>query len=265
MDVATFMDPKKLTDEHANTIGLVTQAPASGAFPTSRTSSRSSGTRSRPSRPRVTRFPTTWDELIALSDKIVADGSAPWCISAGGPGTATGWQITDWVEDSGPQDQGPRLLQRVDHPRGDVRGSGHQGRLRQVRWQDLLHAGVRLRWQRRDRPHRHEGGHGSDVRWRSRAHPGAGCRRSRPGTAPTSSRIRVNPAPSKYVVGTDIGLFSFPTIDPAQTYVEGSADTLMVLTDRPEVQAVAEFLATPQASRAGSRRQCHLDQHHDPG
>ena len=23
----------------------------------------------------------------------------PWCVSAGGPGDATGWQLTDWVEE----------------------------------------------------------------------------------------------------------------------------------------------------------------------
>ena len=34
-----------------------------------------------------------------LADKIVADGSNPWCVSAGGPGDATGWQLTDWVEE----------------------------------------------------------------------------------------------------------------------------------------------------------------------
>ena len=55
---------------------------------------------------------------------------------------------------------------------------------------------------------------------------------------------------------TDVGIFPFPTIDPAQTYVEGSADTLMVLADRPEVRAVAQFLATPAGIqnwiRAGS-------------
>ena len=44
-------------------------------------------------------MPKTWDDLIALSDKIVADGSNPWCVSAGGPGDATGWQLTDWVEE----------------------------------------------------------------------------------------------------------------------------------------------------------------------
>ena len=44
----------------------------------------------------------------------------------------------------------------------------------------------------------------------------------------------------------DIGIFPFPTIDPAQKSAEGSADTLMMLDDRPEVRAVAEFLATPE-------------------
>ncbi len=45
-------------------------------------------------------IPTTWDELIALSDKIAADhpDAKPWCagIESGG---ATGWPATDWVED----------------------------------------------------------------------------------------------------------------------------------------------------------------------
>ena len=48
-------------------------------------------------------IPTTWDELIALSDKIAADtageqGTKPWCAGFDS-GTATGWPGTDWVED----------------------------------------------------------------------------------------------------------------------------------------------------------------------
>ncbi len=42
--------------------------------------------------------PATMEELIALSDQIVADGSTPWCIGLGSGG-ATGWPATDWVED----------------------------------------------------------------------------------------------------------------------------------------------------------------------
>lgn len=37
--------------------------------------------------------PTTWDELKALQDQIVADGGTPWCI-----GLDVGWVATDWLE-----------------------------------------------------------------------------------------------------------------------------------------------------------------------
>ena len=43
-------------------------------------------------------IPQTWDELLALSDQIVADGGTPWCIGIESGG-ATGWPATDWVED----------------------------------------------------------------------------------------------------------------------------------------------------------------------
>ena len=43
-------------------------------------------------------IPETWDELLALSDQIVADGHIPWCIGIESS-TATGWPATDWVED----------------------------------------------------------------------------------------------------------------------------------------------------------------------
>jgi alpha-glucoside transport system substrate-binding protein len=42
--------------------------------------------------------PKTMEELIALSEKIVADGGTPWAIGLGS-GDATGWPATDWVED----------------------------------------------------------------------------------------------------------------------------------------------------------------------
>lgn len=43
-------------------------------------------------------IPQTWDEMIALSDQIVADGGNPWCVGIGS-GAATGWPATDWIED----------------------------------------------------------------------------------------------------------------------------------------------------------------------
>ena len=43
-------------------------------------------------------IPETWDELIALSDRMVADGYVPWSITIESSG-ATGWVATDWIED----------------------------------------------------------------------------------------------------------------------------------------------------------------------
>jgi len=44
-------------------------------------------------------IPTTWDELISLSDKIAAAGDhKPWCVGIES-GVATGWPLTDWMEE----------------------------------------------------------------------------------------------------------------------------------------------------------------------
>jgi len=42
--------------------------------------------------------PTTLDELKALSDKIASTGKKPWCAGINS-GEATGWPVTDWMED----------------------------------------------------------------------------------------------------------------------------------------------------------------------
>lgn len=43
-------------------------------------------------------IPETWDEMMALSDQIVADGDKPWCVGIES-GAATGWPATDWLEE----------------------------------------------------------------------------------------------------------------------------------------------------------------------
>jgi alpha-glucoside transport system substrate-binding protein len=59
--------------------------------------------------------PTTFDELIALSDQIVADGSTPWCVGFESGG-ATGWPATDWMEDIMLRTAGPEVYdQWVSH------------------------------------------------------------------------------------------------------------------------------------------------------
>src|SRR5690606_20071260 len=59
--------------------------------------------------------PTTWDELIALSDRMVADGFTPWAIGLES-GAASGWPGTDWIEDILLRTAGPDVYdQWVNH------------------------------------------------------------------------------------------------------------------------------------------------------
>jgi alpha-glucoside transport system substrate-binding protein len=59
--------------------------------------------------------PTTLDELKALSDKIAATGKKPWCAGISS-GEATGWPITDWMEDMMLRTAGPEEYDKwVNH------------------------------------------------------------------------------------------------------------------------------------------------------
>jgi len=60
-------------------------------------------------------IPTTWDDLIALSDQIVVDGGTPWCAGIES-GESTGWPATDWLEDVMLRTAGPDVYdQWVKH------------------------------------------------------------------------------------------------------------------------------------------------------
>jgi alpha-glucoside transport system substrate-binding protein len=52
--------------------------------------------------------PETFEDLLALQEKIKADGGTPWCIGIESGG-ATGWPATDWVEDLLLRTQSPEV------------------------------------------------------------------------------------------------------------------------------------------------------------
>ena len=59
--------------------------------------------------------PTTWDEMMALSQQIIDDGGTPWCVGIES-GAASGWPATDWVEDLMLRTAGPDTYdQWVNH------------------------------------------------------------------------------------------------------------------------------------------------------
>jgi alpha-glucoside transport system substrate-binding protein len=256
IDVATFMDAKKLSDEHPATIGLVTQGAPIWGIPYQADVKSTVWYPIKAFEAKGYTVPTTWDELIALSDKIVADGSNPWCISAGGPGDATGWQITDWIEEIVLKTKG------LDYYNDWI---SHKVTFQDPGIKDAFDKYVGKIF---FTPNYVFGGPTAIVNTDQKttmdpmftddlANPKCWMQKIPTWYGPDFfPDQRVTGQPSKYILGTDVGIFGFPTIDPAQNNAEGSADTLMVLVDRPEVRAVAQFLSTPEGIqnwiRAGS-------------
>jgi alpha-glucoside transport system substrate-binding protein len=250
IDVAPFMNTaannNKLSAEHGNTISLVSTGNQVWGVPYKADVKSVVWYPIKAFEAKGYTVPTTWDELIALSDKIVADGSNPWCISAGGPGDATGWQITDWVEEVVLKTKGLDYYnQWVNHtvtfedPGIKAAFDDYVGK---IFFTPNYVYGGNTAIINTDQKVVMDPMFNQDLAapqcWMQKVPTWYG-----PDFFPDQ---RVSGQPSKYVVGQDVGLFAFPTIDPTQTYVEGSADTMMVLVDRPEVRAAAEFLSTPQ-------------------
>jgi alpha-glucoside transport system substrate-binding protein len=256
IDVATFMNPDKLSTEHPATIGLVTQGSSIWGIPYKADVKSTVWYPIKAFEAKGYQIPATWDDLIALSDKIVADGSNPWCVSAGGPGDATGWQITDWIEEVILKTKG------LDYYNQWI---SHQVTFQDPGIKDVFDNYVGKIF---FTPNYVFGGNTAIINTDQKvvmdpmftddlANPKCWMQKIPTWYGPDFfPDQRASGQPSKYVIGTDVGMFPFPTIDAAQKNVEGSADTLMVLVDRPEVRAVAEFLATPEGIqnwiRAGS-------------
>ena len=53
----------------------------------------------RSSRPRATKCPRPGTSSSPCPTRSSPTVGIPFCVSAGGPGTATGWELTDWVEE----------------------------------------------------------------------------------------------------------------------------------------------------------------------
>jgi alpha-glucoside transport system substrate-binding protein len=51
-------------------------------------------------------IPGTWDEMMALSERMAESGTAPWCVGLES-GAASGWPGTDWLEDIVLRQSGP--------------------------------------------------------------------------------------------------------------------------------------------------------------
>ena len=247
IDVATFMDAAKLQAEFASTIGLTSEGAHIWSIPTKADVKSMFWYPVKAFAAKGYTVPKTWDELVALSDQIIAAGSNPWCVSAGGPGTATGWELTDWIEEILAKTEDPQVTADwISHkiPFSDPKIKAAFDRVGGLLFKDGAIDGGGAQAVNNDLKTAMDPMFNEDT-----ANPGCWMQKIPTWYGPDFfPDRRTNGGDSKYKIGEDgdIGIAPFPTISDTFKGVEGSADSFMVLVDRPEVRALAEFLATPE-------------------
>jgi len=182
-------------------------------------------------------IPQTWKELVALSDKIAAQGKAPWSIGLES-GAASGWPGTDWIED---------IMLRTTKPEIYDQWVNHE-----IPWTDPT---VKRAWELFGQIARNEkyvyGGAATALTTNFGEAPNAlfttppRAYMHKQATFIKSFILKYNP---DLQPGVDFSFFPFPSIDlDYGTPALGAADMFAVFKDTPEAQALMRYLATAAA------------------
>jgi DNA-binding SARP family transcriptional activator/ABC-type glycerol-3-phosphate transport system substrate-binding protein len=173
------------------------------------------------------RVPKTWDQLIALSDRLARDGRTPWCLGWES-GTADGWPGTDWIELLLLKEAGPRLYDAWtfhDVPFDSPAVRRAFERLGRILFTDgyLDQAAVTTPYDLAQRPMLSE----PPRCWLYQF--------------PSFAREFV---PPRSIGETDF--FPFPSVGPRSPAVVGGGEMMTVFSDRPEVREFVRYLLSPR-------------------
>ena len=203
--------------------------------------------------------PETWDELMALTETIAADGDTPWCIGIES-GAATGWTMTDWLEDA---------MLRTTSPENYDKWVAGELPFNSPEVQNALSYVTAI--------------------WFNDAYVYGG-RAAIPTTAFSDAPAPMFDSPPKCwfhrqgnfitsffpegsVAGEDYGVFYLPPIDEAYGKpVLGAGDIYAMFNDRPEVRAVMQYFSTGDSVKVwiesggmiGTHNDASLDWYGDP-
>lgn len=182
-------------------------------------------------------IPGSWKELIALSDKIVAQGRTPWSIGLES-GAASGWPGTDWIEDIMLRTAGPEVYDKwVEH---------------EIPWTDTR---IKRAWQLFGQIARNEnyvyGGTATELTTNFGDAPNVlftsppGAYLHKQATFIKTFILKYNP---DLKPGVDFSFFPFPSIDPEYGVPAlGAADMFAMFNDTPQARALMRYLSTAGA------------------
>jgi alpha-glucoside transport system substrate-binding protein len=186
--------------------------------------------------------PTTLDELKTLTDKIAASGKKPWCAGISS-GEATGWPVTDWVED---------MVLRLSGPETYDKWIKHE-----IPFNDpAISAAFDAAGQYLKDPKYVNGGYGDVKTIASTTFQDGGqpilqgsCSLHR-----QASFYAANwPSGTKVAEDGDVYAFYLPAKDTSTKPVLGAGEFVVAFRDAPEVKAFQTFLSTDTWANAKAK------------
>ena len=187
--------------------------------------------------------PSTWQDLITLSNNIAGSGKYPWSMGVSSA-AASGWPATDWVAEIFLNQSGPDMYDKW---------VGHQ-----IPWTD---GSVKS-------------AHQMFAQIFSGTHYINGAPQSILATGfQEASYLPFDSPPQSYMYylgdftegfitgqfkgaqpGTDFNFFPFPTINPSNSGVTGGADVVVMMKNTDAAQSFVKYLATAQAQEIWVKR-----------
>ena len=183
--------------------------------------------------------PNTWDEMIALSDRIVSEGMNPWSVAVESA-EASGWPATDWIGEILLHESGGDVYdQWVNHkiPWTDSRIKSAWDKFGQVvLTNDYVLGGATTALA----THFIDGSYlpFEDPPRAAMYYLGA------------FTQGFISEQFPQMVVGKDYAFFPFPTIDPQYAgAVTGGANVVVLFNDNPTTRSFVEYLASAEAQQ----------------
>ncbi|MFG2517267.1 ABC transporter substrate-binding protein [Streptomyces sp. NPDC048584] len=174
--------------------------------------------------------PKTWDELLTAAQTVYDSGVTPFSV-----GGADGWTLTDWFENVYLSQAGPEKYDQL---------ARHE-----IKWTDpsvkealTTLAGI---WGKKD--YVATGALGTDFPT-SVTQTFTGGDQPKAGMVYEGDFAQVNIGETKAKVGTDAKVFPFPAVGDTAPVVSGG-DAAVILEESKAAQALATFLASPDAAQ----------------
>ncbi|MGC3002740.1 ABC transporter substrate-binding protein [Streptomyces sp. G35A] len=176
--------------------------------------------------------PTTWDELLTTARTVYDSGVTPFSV-----GGADGWTLTDWFENVYLSQAGPEKYDQL---------AAHEIKWTDPSVKDALTALAEV-WGTKDYV---AGGASGALQTEF---PASVTQTFTGGDQPKAAMVyegdfvQVNIGETEAEVGTDAKVFPFPAVGDTPPVVSGG-DAAVILKDSEAAQALATFLASPDAA-----------------